>query len=118
VDHWTLEAVVAAHGVNIRKPSGSHVVFERSAVAEAVPVPARRPIKPVYVRRFVACIEAVRASPPPSVEPAEGYSGKWQLRAPKSRSPRPSTNRVTARVLRLTPSRLARLASQTMQRRA
>ena len=58
----SLEAVAAAYGVNIRKPGGSHVVFEHPAVAEAVSVPARRPIKPVYVRRFVAFIEAVRAS--------------------------------------------------------
>jgi predicted RNA binding protein YcfA (HicA-like mRNA interferase family) len=48
--------------VNIRKPGGSHVVFEHSAVAEAVSVPAPRPIKPVYVRRFVTFIETVRAS--------------------------------------------------------
>ena len=58
----SLEAVAAAYGVNIRKPGGSDVVFEHPAVAEAVSVPARRPIKPVYVRRFVAFIEAVRAS--------------------------------------------------------
>ncbi len=58
----SLEAVAAAHGVNVRKPGGSHVVFEHPGVAEAVSVPARRPIKPVYVRRFVAFIEAVRAS--------------------------------------------------------
>ena len=58
----SLEAVAAAHGVNIRKPGGSHVVFEHSAVADAVSVPARRPIKPVYVRHFVMFIEAVRAS--------------------------------------------------------
>jgi len=58
----SFEAVAAAHGVNIRKPGGSHVVFEHPAVAEAVLVPARRPIKPVYVRCFVAFIEAVRAS--------------------------------------------------------
>jgi hypothetical protein len=58
----SLEAVAAAHGVNIRKLGGSHVVFEHHAVTEAVTVPARRPIKPVYVRRFVAFMEAVRAS--------------------------------------------------------
>ena len=58
----SLEAVAAAHGVNIRKSGGSHVVFEYAAVAEAVSVSARRPIKPVYIRRFVAFIEAVRAS--------------------------------------------------------
>ena len=28
--------------------------------------------------------EAGRPIPPPSVEPAEGCSGKWPLRAPKS----------------------------------
>jgi antitoxin HicB len=28
--------------------------------------------------------QAGRPVPPPSVDPAEGYSGKWQLRAPKS----------------------------------
>jgi antitoxin HicB len=28
--------------------------------------------------------EAGRPIPSPSVDPAEGYSGKWQLRAPKS----------------------------------
>ena len=58
----TLESVARAHEVNIRKPAGCHVIFEHPAVAEALSVPARRPIKPVYVRRFVAFIEAVRAS--------------------------------------------------------
>jgi hypothetical protein len=57
-----LEAVAAAYGVNVRKSGGSHVVFEHPGVAEAVSGPARRPIKPIYVRRFVAFIEAVRVS--------------------------------------------------------
>ena len=33
---------------------------------------------------IAAMKEAGRPIPPPSLEPAEGYSGKWQLRAPKS----------------------------------
>jgi antitoxin HicB len=33
---------------------------------------------------IAAMKEAGRPIPPPSTEPAEGYSGKWQLRAPKS----------------------------------
>jgi antitoxin HicB len=33
---------------------------------------------------IAAMKEAGRPIAPPSVEPAEGYSGKWQLRAPKS----------------------------------
>jgi hypothetical protein len=55
-----LESVAAAFGVNCRKPGGSHVVFEHAAVAEVLSVPAHRPIKPVYVRRFVAMMDAVR----------------------------------------------------------
>ena len=36
-------------------------------------------------RGWIAAMkEAGRPIPPPSVEPAETYSGKWQLRAPKS----------------------------------
>src|SRR6266702_6179400 len=33
---------------------------------------------------IAAMKEAGRPIPPPSVEPVETYSGKWQLRAPKS----------------------------------
>ncbi len=56
----SLETVAAAFGVSVRKPGGSHVVFEHPAAAEALTVPARRLIKPIYVRRFVRLIESVR----------------------------------------------------------
>jgi len=56
----SLEAVAATFGVNRRKPGGSHVIFEHPAVAEVLSVPARRPIKPIYVRRFVRLIDSVR----------------------------------------------------------
>jgi len=36
------------------------VVFEHPDVAEALSVPARRPIKPIYVQRFVRFIDSVR----------------------------------------------------------
>jgi predicted RNA binding protein YcfA (HicA-like mRNA interferase family) len=48
-----LESVAKAFGANIRRPGGSHVIFEHPAVMAALSVPARRKIKPVYVRRFV-----------------------------------------------------------------
>src|SRR5690242_11630299 len=57
-----LEAVAVAYGVNVRKPGGSHVVFEHPVVAEAISLPAWRPIRPADVPRFVVLIEAVRAS--------------------------------------------------------
>ncbi len=56
----SLESVAHAHGANVRKPGGSHVVFEHLALDEALTVPARRPIKPVYVRRFVRWIDTLR----------------------------------------------------------
>lgn len=55
-----LEAVARAQGVSVRKPSGSHVIFDYPGIVEAPSVPAHRPIKPVYVKAFVAFIEAVR----------------------------------------------------------
>ena len=58
----TLESVAGAHGINIRKPGGSHVIFEHPAVAEALSVPSAPANQAGYVRRFVAFIEAVRAS--------------------------------------------------------
>lgn len=56
----SLETVALAFGVRVRKPGGSHVVFEHPSVAEALSVPARRPIKPIYLLRFFRLIDAVR----------------------------------------------------------
>lgn len=53
------EAVARACGIRTRKPSGSHVIFEHPAVPQAISVPARRPIKPIYVLKFVARVDAV-----------------------------------------------------------
>jgi len=54
-----LEAVARAFGVNVRKPGGSHVVFEHPRVVEALSVPAHRPIKPIYVKMFVRLVDTV-----------------------------------------------------------
>ena len=58
----SLEAIARAYGINVRKSGGSHVVFEHPSVREAVSVPARRPIKPVYIRAFVRFIDALRTA--------------------------------------------------------
>lgn len=57
-----LQTVADANGVEWRRPGhgGSHVIFSASGVREIVSVPAKRPIKPVYVRHFVALIDAAR----------------------------------------------------------
>jgi predicted RNA binding protein YcfA (HicA-like mRNA interferase family) len=52
-----LESVAKQYGINIRKPGGSHVIFDHSNWVELLCVPAHRPIKPIYVKKFVALIE-------------------------------------------------------------
>ena len=51
-----LKSVAEAHGLVHRQPGGSHVIF-RHPNGAMLSVPARRPIKPVYVRKFVRLIE-------------------------------------------------------------
>ena len=55
-----IEAVARAFGCNVRKSGGSHVYLTHEGTAVALSVPARRPIKPVYVKAFVALIDDVR----------------------------------------------------------
>jgi len=57
-----LQTVARKLAVECRCTGGSHHVFSHPAVAEIVSVPAHRPIKPVYVRQFVALIDKVKES--------------------------------------------------------
>jgi len=50
-------------GVMVRNDGGSHHVFAHAQVAGIVTIPAHRPIKPVYIRQFVALIDAVKELP-------------------------------------------------------
>jgi hypothetical protein len=54
-----LQAVADENGVGWRRPGhgGSHVIFSASGVREIVSVPAKRPIKPVYIRQFPALVD-------------------------------------------------------------
>lgn len=52
-----LESLARHFGLSVRKPGSSHVIFFHPAGTEMLSVPARRPIKPVYVRRFIAMID-------------------------------------------------------------
>ena len=55
-----LQAVAEANRVEWRRPGrgGSHVIFSAPGVREIVSAPARRPIKPVYIKQFLALIDA------------------------------------------------------------
>lgn len=55
-----LQVVAEANRVEWRRPSrgGSHVIFSASGVREIVSAPAKRPIKPVYIKQLLALIDA------------------------------------------------------------
>jgi hypothetical protein len=58
-----IEAVCREHGVLCAPPrgGGSHYKVAHAALAEKLTIPSRRPIKPVYIRKLVAFLDAVRA---------------------------------------------------------
>ena len=47
-------------GIECRSSGGSHYVFSFRNVANDVTVPARRPIKSVYIRQFLLLVDAVK----------------------------------------------------------
>jgi hypothetical protein len=56
---WKIEdfkAIAAHYRIEWRSPGGSHVVFV-SGSGMVLTVPARRPIKSVYVKQFVEMID-------------------------------------------------------------
>ena len=56
-----LQSVAEEHFLEWRRPGrgGSHVIFSAPGVRERVSVPAKRPIKPVYIKHFLALIDAL-----------------------------------------------------------
>jgi hypothetical protein len=61
---WRIEdlKMLAAHySIEYRQPGSSHVVFIHRK-AGTLTVPAARPIKPVYIRRFVALIDKLEGA--------------------------------------------------------
>jgi hypothetical protein len=64
---WSIadvERVCEAYGVRCAPPygGGSHYKVSHGSQREILTVPFRRPIKPVYIRKLVRFIEAVRNS--------------------------------------------------------
>jgi hypothetical protein len=62
---WRIEdlrVVAASIGLIIRQGKGSHVKFSHSRISMQIAVPARRPIRGVYVRRFIELIDEVAKS--------------------------------------------------------
>jgi hypothetical protein len=63
---WTIsdvEAVCAEFGITCQPPrgGGSHYKISHPAVPEILTIPFKRPIKPVYIRKLVSFVDAVKA---------------------------------------------------------
>ncbi len=55
-----LEAIAARFGIRVRKGKGSHVSFIHLKWVDILTVPAHRPVKPIYVKKFVSLIDALK----------------------------------------------------------
>jgi len=55
----TLESLAKRFDIQIRKSGGSHVVFMHTKSNVVVTVPAKRPIKAVYINQFLALIDDI-----------------------------------------------------------
>ena len=57
-----LQTVARQFGMAVRCAGGSHHVFSHETVTDILSVPAHRPIKPAYVRKFVEMVDKVKES--------------------------------------------------------
>lgn len=56
----TWQSVASENHVAWRRPGrgGNHVIFSAPGVREIVSVPSKRPIKPIYIKQFLALVDA------------------------------------------------------------
>ena len=61
--NWRIEQVeiiARSYQIAIRKTGGSHVVLDHPDLVELFTIPAHKPIKPVYIKKFVKLIELLQ----------------------------------------------------------
>jgi predicted RNA binding protein YcfA (HicA-like mRNA interferase family) len=54
-----LENLAERFGVQVRKPGGSHAIFFHPALGRQLSVPAKRPIKPIYITLFIELLDEI-----------------------------------------------------------
>ncbi len=58
-----LEVIARHYGITVRKTGGgSHVIFNHRNWVELLSVPSRRPIKAVYIKKFISLIDLLENS--------------------------------------------------------
>ena len=58
-----LSSVAFRYSIEVRNNGGSHHVFSAHGIIESLCIPAHRPVKPVYVKRFLAMIDMIEEKP-------------------------------------------------------
>ncbi len=56
-----LESIAQRTGILTRKSGGSHVVFFHEQSELVITVPAKRPIKPIYIYQFLSLLDDIGA---------------------------------------------------------
>ncbi len=57
----SLEVIAKRLDIQVRKSGGSHAVFLHQDSSIVITIPAKRPIKPVYICQFLALIDDIGA---------------------------------------------------------
>lgn len=60
---WNIEDIkniAKRYDIDFHQPGTSHVTFRVKKSGEKVTIPAHKPIKPVYIKQFLALIESLR----------------------------------------------------------
>ena len=60
---WTMAnllTVAKQLGLEVRSNGGSHHIFSHSTVQESLSVPARRPIKAIYIKKLIVLIDQIQ----------------------------------------------------------
>ena len=55
-----LLSLARRYGLNVRSTGGSHHVFSHVQLLDTLTVPARRPIKAIYIKQFLLLIDALQ----------------------------------------------------------
>ena len=55
-----LEVIAGRFGITVRKGKGSHVTFTHSKWVDILTVPAHRPVKQIYIKKFILLIDALK----------------------------------------------------------
>lgn len=54
-----IQSIAGGLGIDWQHDGGSHVIF-RSPFGEHLSIPARRPIKPIYIAKFLALVDSLK----------------------------------------------------------